>query len=81
MRRRLIVPALAGLWFWPLAIGTAFARPDQPIRPTIPHTLAGGPDTIAPNGAPTEIVARRDIVKRDRDRRAEIIAKHGNKPE
>ncbi|WIM11169.1 MAG: hypothetical protein OJF58_002126 [Enhydrobacter sp.] len=90
MRRRLIGPVLAGLWPWPFAIGTALAWPEQPIRLIVPYAPAGGSDMIAPNGAPTEIVARLDKRLVDiltpspaelADRWTEIIARRGTKPE
>ena len=47
MRRRQFLPVIAGLAVAPLALKTAFAWPDQPIKLVVPFTPGTGPDIIA----------------------------------
>ena len=47
MRRRQFLPVIAGLAVASLALKTAFAWPDQPIKLVVPFTPGTGPDIIA----------------------------------
>ena len=47
MRRRHVLSFAGGLMGLPLALRSALAWPDQPIRLVVPFTPAGGPDIIA----------------------------------
>jgi tripartite-type tricarboxylate transporter receptor subunit TctC len=47
MRRRHVLSIAGGLMGLPLALRSALAWPDQPIRLVVPFTPAGGPDIIA----------------------------------
>jgi tripartite-type tricarboxylate transporter receptor subunit TctC len=47
MRRRQFLPLATGLAAAPLALRTAFAWPDQPIKLIVPFTPGTGPDIIA----------------------------------
>src|SRR5471032_2179266 len=47
MRRRQFLSIIAGLAVAPLALKTAFAWPDQPIKLVVPFTPGTGPDIIA----------------------------------